>query len=57
MKKIADTRYNKEFLQVKRMGKGLYMDMFKLTRAPRGLDRSPEYNEHFCYKLDFLAYL
>ena len=24
----------------------------KLTRAPRGTDRSPEYNEHFCYKLD-----
>ena len=22
------------------------------TRAPRGTDRSPEYNEHFCYKLD-----
>ena len=24
----------------------------ELTRAPRGTDRSPEYNEHFCYKLD-----
>ena len=23
-----------------------------LTRAPRGTDRSPEYKEHFCYKLD-----
>ena len=23
-----------------------------ITRAPRGTDRSPEYNEHFCYKLD-----
>ena len=22
------------------------------TRAPRGTDRSPEYNEHFFYKLD-----
>ena len=22
------------------------------TRAPRGTDRLPEYNEHFCYKLD-----
>ena len=22
------------------------------TRAPRGTDRSPEYNEHFCHKLD-----
>ena len=22
------------------------------TRAPRGTDRSPEHNEHFCYKLD-----
>ena len=22
------------------------------TRAPRGTDRSPEYNEHFCYQLD-----
>ena len=21
------------------------------TRAPRGTDRSPEYNEHVCYKL------
>ena len=26
-----------------------------LTRAPRGTDRLPEYNEHFYYKLDFLA--
>ena len=25
---------------------------FSETRAPRGTDRSPEYNEHFCYKLD-----
>ena len=25
---------------------------FFKTRAPRGTDRSPEYNEHFCYKLD-----
>ena len=24
----------------------------QLTRAPRGTDRSPEYKEHFCYKLD-----
>ena len=24
----------------------------KKTRAPRGTDRSPEYNEHFCHKLD-----
>ena len=23
-----------------------------VTRAPRGTDRSPGYNEHFCYKLD-----
>ena len=22
------------------------------TKAPRGTDRSPEYKEHFCYKLD-----
>ena len=22
------------------------------TRAPRGTERSPEYNEHFCYKLN-----
>ena len=22
------------------------------SRAPRGTDRSPEYNEYFCYKLD-----
>ena len=26
-----------------------------ITRAPRGTDRSPWYNEHSCYKLDFLA--
>ena len=26
--------------------------MYHETRAPRGTDRSPEYNEHFCYKLD-----
>ena len=25
--------------------------LFPETRAPRGTDRSPEYNEHFCYKL------
>ena len=24
----------------------------RTTRAPRGTDRSPEYKEHFCYKLD-----
>ena len=23
-----------------------------ITRAPRGTDRSPEDNEHFCYKLN-----
>ena len=23
-----------------------------ITRAPRGTDRSPDYNEHFCNKLD-----
>ena len=30
------------------------LENYKLhkTRAPRGTDRSPEYNEHFCYKLD-----
>ena len=28
-----------------------YRDWTK-TRAPRGTDRSPEYNEHFRYKLD-----
>ena len=27
-------------------------EMQDLTRAPSGTDRSPEYNEHFCYKLD-----
>ena len=27
-------------------------DIFCKTRAPRGTDRSPEYKEHFCYKLD-----
>ena len=26
--------------------------VLRKTRAPRGTDRSPEYNEHFCYKLD-----
>ena len=26
--------------------------IIQITRAPRGTDRSPEYNEHFCYKLD-----
>ena len=26
--------------------------LFVKTRAPRGTDRSPEYNEHFCYQLD-----
>ena len=25
------------------------------TRAPRGTDRSPENNKHFCLKLDFFA--
>ena len=25
---------------------------WQATRAPRGTDRSPEYNERFCYKLD-----
>ena len=28
------------------------LNAYKQTRAPRGTDRSPEYNEHFCYKLD-----
>ena len=28
------------------------IQMYHKTRAPRGTDRSPEYNEHFCYKLD-----
>ena len=27
-------------------------DKIIITRAPRGTGRSPEYNEHFCYKLD-----
>ena len=26
--------------------------IYRETRAPRGTDRSPEYKEHFCYKLD-----
>ena len=25
-----------------------YVKMYVVTRAPRGTDRSPEYNEHFC---------
>ena len=29
-----------------------FYENFELTRAPRDTDRSPEYNEHFCYKLD-----
>ena len=32
--------------------KRLVLVKSSLTRAPRGTDRSPEYNEHFCYKLD-----
>ena len=32
-----------------------YQENKSLTRATRGTDRSPEYNEHFCYMLDFLA--
>ena len=28
------------------------ISQWKQTRAPRGTDRSPEYNEDFCYKLD-----
>ena len=31
---------------------GGFVVVKKKTRAPRGTDRSPEYNEHFCYKLD-----
>ena len=31
---------------------GVIFNHLKETRAPRGTDRSPEYNEHFCYKLD-----
>ena len=30
MKKIAETHFNKEFLQVKPLGKGFYKDMFEL---------------------------
>ena len=29
-----------------------FISKVEKTRAPRGTDRSPEYNEHFCYKLD-----
>ena len=29
-----------------------FLNLKKITRAPRGTDRSPEYNEYFCYKLD-----
>ena len=29
-----------------------FREALRQTRAPRGTDRSPEYNEHFCYKLD-----
>ena len=46
--------------QLLHIGKYFFMFLFFLavflekfqTRAPRGTDRSPEYNEHFCYKLD-----
>ena len=31
---------------------GIIFNHLKETRAPRGTDRSPEYKEHFCYKLD-----
>ena len=34
----------------KRVDKGI-QDEAK-TRAPRGTDRSPEYNKYLCYKLD-----
>ena len=30
----------------------IFAHVLFLTRAPRGTDRSPEYNENFCYKLD-----
>ena len=30
----------------------MFASIMTLTRAPRGTDRSPEYKEHFCYKLD-----
>ena len=29
-----------------------FVNVYQQTRAPRGNDRSPEYNEHFGYKLD-----
>ena len=31
---------------------GIQKFQLTATRAPRGTDRSPEYKEHFCYKLD-----
>ena len=34
------------------LSKLLPINLLPITRAPRGTDRSPEYNEHFCYKLD-----
>ena len=35
-----------------RRGAAKWCPSFWATRAPRGTDHSPEYNEHFCYKLD-----
>ena len=32
---------------------GVIFNHVKETRAPGGTVRSPEYNEHFCYKLEF----
>ena len=26
-----------------------FVNIYQQTRAPRGTDHSPEYNEHFCY--------
>ena len=44
------TRHKLKYIKVRQLYLNLYYS-FK-TRAPRGTDRSHEYNEHFCYKLD-----
>ena len=39
MKKFAETRFNKVFVQVKRMEKDLYMDVFEIKRNENKCDK------------------
>ena len=43
---------NKYTIQMEKIKYCNIWHSMKLTRAQRGTDRSPGYNEHFCYKLD-----